>query len=201
MGWSVWSAAEARPTTSQSAEKLGSTIIGVSSTTIEGRFRRSRNWLLALPSIPRRIVAMFIRIAPVGCEGGDANRRDGGQSMGAIIDSHVEWSVVSRLREVLDRPPDAEHDVTLTYALFTSTLYWTCERLRETTVAGRHQDLWSELGREIAVQSPWNIDQLEPKAIAARSPDLGTLPARCLLVGLRNGIAHGDHRTVLPLPF
>jgi len=39
----------------------------------------------------------------------------------AIIDEeHVEWRVVARLHELLKGPPETEHDVTLTYSLFTA---------------------------------------------------------------------------------
>ena len=118
--------------------------------------------------------------------------------MAAINNSHVEWRVVSRLHDLLVRLPEAEHDVTLTYALFTSTLCWTCQRLRETRVVGHHQDLWSDLNSEIALQSPWNFGQLHPQKNKSGTLDLETLPASWLLVGLRNAIAHGDHRNVLP---
>lgn len=118
--------------------------------------------------------------------------------MVAIKDAHVEWRVVARLHELLDRPPEAEHDVTLTYALFTSTICWTCQRLRDTKTAGSHQGIWSELGAEMAFEPPWNIGKLQPVMIDAGDSTLETLPASWLLVGLRNGLAHGDHRTVEP---
>ena len=117
--------------------------------------------------------------------------------MVAINDTHVEWRVVSRLLEMLRRPPEAEHDVTLIYALFTSTLCWTCQRLRE-KVPGSHRGLWSELNGEIAIKPPWRIGQLMPRMDAPGASGLETLPASQLLVGLRNGVAHGTHRNVLP---
>jgi len=118
--------------------------------------------------------------------------------MAMIDDGHVEWRVVARLHELLERLPKTEHDVTLTYALFTSTICWTCQRLRETKSSGRHQDIWSEIDSEKASDSRWRIDQLRPQLIEPGSLPLDDLPASWFLIGLRNGVAHGDHRNVVP---
>ena len=118
--------------------------------------------------------------------------------MAMISDAHVEWRVVERLRELLDHPPEADHDVTLMYAVFTSTICWTCQRLREHKPGAPHDTIWSDLSSELALRHPWSIDQLQPVQISAGTHPLETLPASWLLVGLRNGLAHGDHRNVVP---
>jgi len=115
--------------------------------------------------------------------------------MAMIDERHVEWRVVARLRELLDRQPEAEHDVTLTYSLFTAILCWTCQRMRDN---GRSLPIWKELGRERAADQPWGVRDLHPDKLEAGTRDLDALTGSAFLVGLRNAMAHGDDRTVRP---
>ena len=114
--------------------------------------------------------------------------------MAMIDERHVEWRVVDRLRELLDRQPEADHDVTLTYALFTAILCWACQRMRD---KGRPLAIWDSLRRERAADHPWGVIGL-PAEMVGDGP-LETLPASVFLVGLRNATAHGDDRAVSPL--
>ena len=114
--------------------------------------------------------------------------------MAMIDDGQIEWKVVARLRELLDRPPEAEHDVTLAYSLFTGILCWTCQRMRD---KGRPLAIWTGLQQELAADHPWGLLGLHPQVVLPG--DLTTLPASVFLIALRNATAHGDDRTVKPL--
>ena len=185
--------------------------------------RRRRRWRLSASLTPKGIVKQTLGIKldlepdqedgqraltiggftdqivlRIGCVSTVRGAPDDGGEMAEIKDWHVEWRVVDRLRELLENLPDTKHEVTLTHALFTSTLCWTCERLRDERNAGFHRDLWLELDQENVNHMPWSIDQLRPQMYEAGTSDLATLPASWFLVGLRNSVAHGDHRNVLP---
>src|SRR4051812_15965140 len=48
--------------------------------------------------------------------------------MGGILNEHVEWAVVNRLKTMLDAPPKTKFNVTQSFALFSATLLWTKQR-------------------------------------------------------------------------
>ncbi len=48
--------------------------------------------------------------------------------MGGIVDQHVEWAVVNRLKAMLDAPPKTRFNVTQSFALFSAILLWTKQR-------------------------------------------------------------------------
>lgn len=121
-------------------------------------------------------------------------------SVAEIRDEHVEWRVVDRLRELLEKLPDTEHDVTLTYSLFSTIVCWTCQRLRDEAV-GPHQMVWQKLCNGLASADPWHFDV--SKATQIRIPSEAAVDASLLspgrfLIGVRNAIAHGDHTRIRP---
>jgi hypothetical protein len=48
--------------------------------------------------------------------------------MGGIADEQVEWTVVNRLKAMLDAPPKTKFNVTQSFALFSAILLWTKNR-------------------------------------------------------------------------
>jgi hypothetical protein len=117
--------------------------------------------------------------------------------MADIKEAHVEWRIVDRLRDMLDRPPGVDHDETLAYSLFTTILCWTCQRIRD----DGHEvafSVWGQLQRERAMDHPWSLADLNPQRLAEGALPLSSLPAHIFLVGLRNAGAHGDDRKVRP---
>ena len=117
--------------------------------------------------------------------------------MAAIRDEHVEWRVVARLRELLEQLPPAEHDVTLTYSLFSTVLCWTCQRIRSGN-ADAAGSVWETLKQDRAIEAPWLLGDLKAEVVETGEPVEG-VPASVFLVSLRNAIAHGDDRRVRPL--
>jgi hypothetical protein len=125
----------------------------------------------------------------------DAVNQEG--RMAEIRDEHVEWRVVDRLRELLEKLPDSPHDVTLTYSLFSTILCWTCQRMR---AKDRARLIWEALSEEKASAADWGLlGQIEPTAKGAGAEPLSDLPASRFLVALRNATAHGDDRKVEPV--
>lgn len=117
--------------------------------------------------------------------------------MAEIRDEHVEWRVVDRLRELLEKLPDTPHDVTLTYSLFSTILCWTCERVR---ASDRARTIWQALSEDKAADADWGLlSQIRPIERSAGMAPLSELPASRFLVALRNATAHGDDRKVEPL--
>ena len=49
--------------------------------------------------------------------------------MGGIAEGHVECAVVNRLKAMLDDPPATQFNVTQSFALFSSVLLWTKNRI------------------------------------------------------------------------
>lgn len=117
--------------------------------------------------------------------------------MAEIRDEHVEWRVVDRLRELLEKLPDTPHDVTLTYSLFSTILCWTCQRIR---AKDRARAIWKSLSAERAADADWGLlVQITPTERSAGIEPLSDLPASRFIVALRNATAHGDDRKVAPL--
>lgn len=117
--------------------------------------------------------------------------------MAEIRDEHVQWRVVDRLRELLEKLPDTPHDVTLTYSLFSTILCWTCQRIR---AQDRARVIWQTLSAEKAATADWGLlDQITPTERRAGVEPLSDLPASRFLIALRNATAHGDDRMVEPV--
>jgi hypothetical protein len=134
--------------------------------------------------------------------------------MGAIRDEHVEWAVVHRLKHMLDDPPKTEFNVTQTFAHFSAVLLWTKNWARIGDRNPRPNDpgaeLRARLNRVSIFDDPWLLSQEHPafpKAPANEfQPDVGPIngdfdgkTTAQFLKWLRDALAHGDGRSILPL--
>ncbi len=117
--------------------------------------------------------------------------------MAEIREEHVEWRVVARLHDLLKELPSADHEVTLTYSLFSTILCWTCQKIRSGEADAAHH-VWETLRQERALAAPWLLGGLRMEVIEV-GESIDALPASVFLVSLRNAIAHGDDRRVRPL--
>jgi hypothetical protein len=133
--------------------------------------------------------------------------------MTEITKEHVEWAVVDRMCQMLVAPPSKNFGVTETYALFTTTLCWVLQHIRIEEAedqSGKHQaarQLHSQLKSVMACDPPWSVhtnstprvDQLNGKGISVpTSKGFEGCSVAKLLIALRNALAHGDSRNVLP---
>lgn len=139
--------------------------------------------------------------------------------MGGITDAHVEWAIVNRLKAMLDAPPPTDFNVTQTFALFSAVLLWTKQRgwvagdnaeLRpNATEADRRAHAFRQGMRgDKIVDDPWRLPQvaprLEPVEDAGDAPrpinvDFHDMTAEAFFRWLRDALAHGDGRNILPL--
>lgn len=109
--------------------------------------------------------------------------------------SWVEWEVVSRMKAILETPhPDFE--VTHAYASLVPILCWTLQNLR--AEERKPESLISTLDGEPIVSEPWKVDASQIRILDGRVEIPEKLSAKWFLVGLRNGVAHGDHHRVTP---
>jgi hypothetical protein len=126
-----------------------------------------------------------------------------------ITDEHLEWATVDRLREML-AAVNEDYKVTKTYALFTAILCWVAQRIRAQgngPIDVRGRALYDEIARERAVDPPWGLTaegehpQLLDFNFTDRSEvqNVAEMPMTDLLVALRNAVAHGDARKILPI--
>lgn len=126
-----------------------------------------------------------------------------------ITDEHLEWATVHRLREML-AAVNEDYKVTSTYALFTAILCWVAQRIRsqgDGPIDLRARGLYDELALEKAVDPPWGLSaegehpQFLGFNFTPRSGIAGVaeLPISDLLIALRNAVAHGDARKILPI--
>ena len=137
--------------------------------------------------------------------------------MGGIPDEQVEWAVVHRLKAMLEEPPKTNFNVTQSFALFTSTLLWTKNRL---WVAGhdRERELFDEpadqaahgarrqLGDQLILGDPWRLSRRAPLFPAPVPPheedinaDFEGTTAEDFFEWLRHALAHGDGRRIGPI--
>ena len=124
--------------------------------------------------------------------------------MGGISEQHVEWAVVSRLAKMLEGPQHRIYDVTHTFALFVPILCWTMQRMRQNDPKG--QVLQNRLRRGRATDEPWRLPfKKAHRSLYDVGPESGTItngpedwPIEPFLIALRNSVAHGDARNVLP---
>lgn len=125
--------------------------------------------------------------------------------MSEILDVHVEWAVVDRLRRMLEAPPHPEFNVTHTYALFTAILCWTTQRIRtkEKSVVDQLASAVLKRLQLMKVEDPpWSImtDRTPPAQLhgVGLFPKFRGLSADRFIVALRNATAHGDARSIKP---
>ncbi len=129
--------------------------------------------------------------------------------MTEITDDHLEWATIDRLREMLASVHE-DYKVTHTYAIFTASLCWILQRIRnngDQPYDCRARALRDELAAERAVAEPWNLraDGDDPHLVnfnfrpASEVQRVGDLSMLDLLIAMRNATAHGDSRTVLPV--
>jgi len=142
--------------------------------------------------------------------------------MGGISDKHVEWAVVSRLKAMLDTPPQTEFEVTQSFALFSAVLLWTKQRawvggdandrparFNETDHAAH--SLRETLRSASIFDPPWSLSKVRPRMGPVRQPDVSSfaderinsdfdgMSAEQFIRWLRNALAHGDGRTIRPI--
>jgi hypothetical protein len=126
-----------------------------------------------------------------------------------ITDEHLEWATVDRLREML-AAVNEDYKVTNTYALFTAILCWVAQRIRaqgDGPIDVRARALYDEIARERAIDPPWGLTaegehpQLLDFNFTERSEvqNVAEVPMSDLLIALRNAVAHGDARKILPI--
>lgn len=136
----------------------------------------------------------------------------GGLNVVEITKDHIEWAVVDRLRQMLEAPFPTEFNVTQTYALFTTIVCWVVQRIRVTSVQNEYDRLAAKLLQELSGQpidqGPWFIQLNSPRSIAKDGARVDIDPprgfhgehrfAKRFLINLRDAIAHGDARQILP---
>lgn len=119
-----------------------------------------------------------------------------------IGSEHVEWAVVSRLRDMLQGSAQAPYDVTQAYAFFSAIIQWTVQRMR-TKGSGPADDA---ARRFYARMKNENFARFLPAGELGHS--VADLPAEGpvegisvadFMIAVRNGSAHGDGRSVKPL--
>ena len=125
-----------------------------------------------------------------------------------IRTEHVEWAVVDRLGQMLDEvPPPSEFNVTHSFALFSSILCWTLQHLRigekDRRSDGDRVAAWlcEQLENEDISAEPWAIRMVERAIQGAKVPaprNFGEHKALRFLKNLRDAMAHGDARIVVP---
>ena len=132
--------------------------------------------------------------------------------MTQILRDHAEWAVVDRLGKMLLREHQGPFEVTEAYALFSSILCWTVQRLRTPhtqidQVAQAARQLWNVWEHQDIAAEPWLIwtaptyrDFIKDGESIRVPPPLNfeNHTAARFLENLRNAVAHGDARTVEP---
>lgn len=135
--------------------------------------------------------------------------------MGGIPEHQVEWAVVNRLKSMLETPTQTPFNVTLTFALFSTIVVWTKNRI---WVGGRDPDQRAfdqadhaafgarqRLADVKIMDAPWSLSRRPPlSAMQADGDhsinrDFEEISAEDFVVWLRNALAHGDGRSIRPL--
>ena len=132
--------------------------------------------------------------------------------MTEITEQHREWATVDRMRDMLDSVR-RDYEITQTYTLFVGILCWTLQRIRSdddgTQLTQRFRALHTKLEGEPVGQFAKRLRAV-PRPISPQSEiafnDLSLFEqmdpnpkSLSVLVALRNAVAHGDARRVLPL--
>jgi hypothetical protein len=137
--------------------------------------------------------------------------------MGGILDEHVEWAVVKRLKAMLDEPPKTNFNVTQSFALFTSVLLWAKNRAwvagfeREPILFDDPADRSAhaarrELRDQLICGEPWRLSRrspIFPASVPVPEEDINSdfegMTAEVFFEWLRNALAHGDGRNIRPI--
>ena len=142
--------------------------------------------------------------------------------MGGIVDEHVEWAVVNRLKAMLDEPPETKFNVTQSFALFSAILLWTKNRAWVAGNIGVRQnwhdgedhkahDAREALRGTNITEDPWLLSKKRPRPmmdyrdgdfppeVADINADFVGMNAEAFFKWLRDAIAHGDGRTIKPI--
>jgi hypothetical protein len=140
-----------------------------------------------------------------------------GVEMGGILDEHVEWAVVKRLKAMLDEPPKTKFNVTQSFALFTSVLLWAknrawvagleCEPILFDDPADRSaHDARRGLRHQLICGEPWRLSRkrpIFPASVSSPEEDINSdfegMTAEVFFEWLRNALAHGDGRNIRPI--
>ena len=128
-----------------------------------------------------------------------------------ICDKHIEYASIKRMRDIMVSIPDQD-EVTHTYAMFTTILCWTVQRLRsgpncKDAMGKKAHELWKTLERESIEDSPWCIrtsafvmdDKVRDISHTKSFPEFKGFKVSKFLTVLRNSVAHGDGRNIRPI--
>jgi hypothetical protein len=131
--------------------------------------------------------------------------------MTEIRDEHVEWAVVDRLRQILEKPPATDFNVTHTYAVFNSIVCWIMQRVRVNPIRNEGDrvaaTIFAALSAQAATNEPWLVPTSSAERIVRNGIASIRVPASCnfeghnlgrVLINLRDAFAHGDARKILP---
>jgi hypothetical protein len=142
--------------------------------------------------------------------------------MGGILNEHVEWAVVNRLKAMLDVPPKTKFNVTQSFALFSAILLWTKQRawvggdLHERPEWFTDADHAARGDREALRKGsifnpPWSLSKVRPQLRHVESSSRNDLAGELInsdfegmtteqfIRWLRDALAHGDGRTIRPI--
>jgi hypothetical protein len=134
--------------------------------------------------------------------------------MGGILNEHVEWAVVSRMKAMLSDPPKTKFNVTQSFALFSAIVLWTKQRvwvsdnlpLNQTDQSAKA--VRSALRGASIFEEPWSLSRVrgehstiqEPEVSGSRiNVDFEEMTTEQFIKWLRNALAHGDGRTIKPI--
>ena len=136
--------------------------------------------------------------------------------MGGISEHHVEWAVVNRLKRMLDDPPRTTFNVTQTFALFSTVVLWTKQRMwveDGPNSAADHaaRQARGSLGKSCILDAPWLLSTSKPDVAAVHggpstavgdtsiNTGFANVSAADFVYLVRNSLAHGDGRKLRPL--
>lgn len=112
-----------------------------------------------------------------------------------ITEDQVEWAVIARLRDTLRDSPRHRHEVTLAFAAFSTLVCWVVQRMR--CKGYSHQDEAAKrFYRRMQETRFTGFGSGDPLPVEGAPP--ATTVAE-VLIAIRNGVAHGDGRSVRPL--
>lgn len=111
-----------------------------------------------------------------------------------ITEEQVEWAVIARLRDTLRDTPRHRHEVTLAFAAFSTLICWVVQRMR--CQGHTHQDQVARRFHKRMQRTRFTGFGADPLLIEG-APATTTVAEA--LVAIRNGVAHGDGRSVRPL--
>lgn len=129
--------------------------------------------------------------------------------MGQIHHEHAEWAVVDRLQQMLERP-EGPYLASQSYALFSTILCWVMQHTRvhrnyQFTPGDRAAGaLLGALRNEPIAADPWRIwteaaARIDECGVQVPTPEgFENHDAARFFINLRDAMAHGDPRNVMP---